>query len=188
MMYDPGYQPVYPAWLAFLDRARASGEAPIRVAIEREDGLVSVFETIAPAKDGDPEATYRMVERVVKFLLWSRGGWRIHVQGPKAIGRRLQADYSGTGPRAFDARTMSDVYERPFEVALHSAATFPEARGAVRFPGGHLDGFRIGFDLGASDYKVAAVVDGEPVWSEEIPWARANSPTRNTTTSTSKPA
>ncbi len=66
---------------------------------------------------------------------------------------------------------MSGVYERPFEVALHSPATFPEAREAVHFPGGYLDGFRIGFDLGASDYKVAAVIDGEPVFSEEIPWA-----------------
>ena len=170
-MYDPGFAPVYPAWLAYLQRARSAGEMPLRVAVEREDGLVSVFEAIAPAKDGDPEATYRVVERAVKFLLWSRGGWRIHFQGPAAVGRRLKADYAETGARAFDARTMGAVYERPFEVALHSAATFPEAREAVHFPGGYLDGFRIGFDLGASDYKVAAVVDGEPVWSEEIPWS-----------------
>ncbi len=170
-MYDPGFRPIYPAWLAYLDKARSSGEMPLRVAIEREDGLVSVFQTVAPAKDGDPEATYRIIERVVKFLLWSRGGWRIHFQGPAAVGRRLKADYSETGARAFDARTMGAVYEHPFEVALHSAATFPEAREAVRFPGGYLDGFRIGFDLGASDYKVAAVIDGEPVWSEEIPWS-----------------
>jgi predicted NBD/HSP70 family sugar kinase len=171
MMYDPGYQPIFPAWAAYLDRARAAGETPVRIAVEREEGLVSVFETIAPAQDGDPEATYRLIERAVKFVLWSRGGWRIHFEGPKAIGRRLQADYSKTGARAFDVRTMSGVYERPFEVALHSPATFPETREAVRFPGGHLDGFRIGFDLGASDYKVAAVVDGQPVWSEEVPWA-----------------
>ncbi len=169
--YDPGFQPVFPAWLAYLDRARASFPTPLRMAIEREDGLVSVFETVAPSKDGDPESTYRVVERVVKFLLWSRGGWRVHFQGPAAVGRRLKAAYAESGPRAFDAKTMGGVYERPFEVALHSAATFPEAREATNFPGGYLDGFRIGFDLGASDYKVAAVIDGEPVWSEEIPWA-----------------
>jgi predicted NBD/HSP70 family sugar kinase len=171
MMYDPGFRPIFPEWLAYLTRARSSGETPLRVAIEREDGLVSVFQTVAPVKDGDPESTYRIVERAVKFLLWSRGGWRIHFQGPAAVGRRLKADYSETGSRAFDARTMGAVFERPFEVALHSAATFPEPREAVHFPGGYLDGFRIGFDLGASDYKVAAVIDGEPVWSEEIPWS-----------------
>jgi predicted NBD/HSP70 family sugar kinase len=36
--------------------------------------------------------------------------------------------------------------------------------------GRHLDGYRIGFDLGASDLKVSAVVDGEPIFSEEIVW------------------
>ncbi|MBP1660465.1 MAG: hypothetical protein H6P95_1657 [Candidatus Aminicenantes bacterium] len=168
---DPHFEPIVLAWNEYLVRARASGAVPLRLGIEREDGLVSVFETVAPGKDADPEATYRIVERAVKFLLWSRGGWRVHVQGPAAIGRRLKADYSETGARAFDVRTMSGVYERPFEVALHSPATFPEAREAVHFPGGYLDGFRIGFDLGASDYKVAAVIDGEPVFSEEIPWA-----------------
>ena len=36
--------------------------------------------------------------------------------------------------------------------------------------GRHLEGCRIGFDLGASDRKAAAVVDGEVVFSEEIDW------------------
>jgi len=167
---DPDFKPIVFAWRDYLARARSSGGRPLRLAVEREDGLISVFDSAFPGKDADPEATYRMIERAVKFLLWSRGGWRIHFQGPADIGRRLKAEYAESGPRAFDVRTMAGVYGRPFEVALHSPATFPEAREAVRFPGGHLDGCRIGFDLGASDYKVAAVVDGRPVWSEEIPW------------------
>ena len=36
--------------------------------------------------------------------------------------------------------------------------------------GRHLDGCRIGFDLGGSDRKVAAVVNGEVVFSEETVW------------------
>ena len=168
--YDPGFRPVIFSWRDYLDRARAAGAALLRVAVERENGLVSAFVTRVPEKDADPAATYLIVERLVKFLLWSRGGWRIHFLGPAVIGKRLKADYSEKGARAFDVRTMSRVYERPFELVLHSPATFPEAREAVHFPGGHLDGCRIGFDLGASDYKVVAVVDGEPVYSEEIPW------------------
>ncbi len=169
-MLDPGFQPIIRAWRDYFERARTAGDALLRFAVEREDGLVSVFVSPTPEKDADPAAAYLIVERLVKFLLWSRGGWRVHFLGPAAIGKRLKADYSENGPRAFDVRTMSRVYERPFEVVLHSPATFPEAREAVHFPGGHLDGFRIGFDLGASDYKVAAVIDGEPVYSEEIPW------------------
>ena len=44
--------------------------------------------------------------------------------------------------------------------------------------GGHLEGCRIGFDLGASDYKVAAVRDGEAVFSAEIPGTPRPKPTR----------
>ncbi len=36
--------------------------------------------------------------------------------------------------------------------------------------GRHIDGCRIGFDLGASDRKVAAVVDGKVVFSDEVAW------------------
>lgn len=167
---DPGFRPIVLDWRAYLERARTAGDALLRIAVEREDGLVSAFVTRVPEKDAEPAATYLIVERLVKFLLWSRGGWRVHFLGPAAIGKRLKADYSENGARAFDVRTMSRVYERPFEVVLPSPATFPEVREAVHFPGGHLDGCRIGFDLGASDYKVAAVIDGEPVYSEEIPW------------------
>jgi predicted NBD/HSP70 family sugar kinase len=170
---DPGFRPIVLGWRAYLDRARKAGDALLRAAVEREDGLVSAFVTRVPEKDADPATTYMIVERMVKFLLWSRGGWRIHFFGPAAIGKRLKADYSEKGARAFDVRTMSRIYERPFEVVLHSPATFPEARGAVHFSGGHLDGCRIGFDLGASDYKVAAVIKGQAVYSEEIPWTPA---------------
>ncbi|MBE0712101.1 MAG: ROK family protein [Candidatus Aminicenantes bacterium] len=167
---DPGFRPIVLDWRAYLDRALKAGDALLRTAVEREDGLVSAFVTRVPEKDADPATTYMIVERMIKFLLWSRGGWRIHFSGPAAIGKRIKADYSEKGARAFDVRTMSRIYQRPFEVVLHSPATFPEARSAVHFPGGHLDGCRIGFDLGASDYKVAAVIKGQAVYSEEIPW------------------
>jgi predicted NBD/HSP70 family sugar kinase len=36
--------------------------------------------------------------------------------------------------------------------------------------GRNLNGNRIGFDLGASDRKVSAVVDGNPIYSEEVIW------------------
>jgi predicted NBD/HSP70 family sugar kinase len=36
--------------------------------------------------------------------------------------------------------------------------------------GRHLDGCRIGFDIGGSDRKAAALIDGKVVFSEETPW------------------
>lgn len=62
------------------------------------------------------EADYRYVERYVKFLLWSVGGFRIWICGDSALAQRLQRAYTLTGERAFDVQFMQDVYEVPFEV------------------------------------------------------------------------
>jgi predicted NBD/HSP70 family sugar kinase len=51
-----------------------------------------------------------------------------------------------------------------------AAEEVPAAREAGQRLGRHLEGHRIGFDLGASDRKVSAVVDGKVVYSEEVIW------------------
>jgi hypothetical protein len=161
---DPGFRP------AALGRSRyreAMGKAGTRVLIglEREGGLCARHELeISPACDAD---TLKYVERTVKFLLWSRGGWRIHISGPRAVGEHIQRSYA---PEGFDAGHMAKVYERSLEVLLVEPEAVPEEKNASSRAGGHLDGCRIGFDLGASDYKVAAVKDGEAVYSNEFPW------------------
>ncbi|MCR4395857.1 MAG: ROK family protein, partial [Candidatus Saccharicenans sp.] len=78
--------------------------------------------------------------------------------------------YSGQGERKFDVNLMSTVYEQPFEVTAVSGPSFPEESDNPLVLGGHFDGCRLGFDLGASDFKVAAVQEGEVVFSQEIPW------------------
>lgn len=138
------------------------------IGVEREAGLVSRYETrVLP---GGSAETLRYVERLIKTLLWARGGWRIHVGGPAEIGAHIRDAYGPTGARAFDSDLMSKVYERPLEVVVCGANDVPAAREMAQDVGGHLDGCRIGFDLGASDYKVAAVKEGEVVFSEEFPW------------------
>src|SRR5436189_93848 len=65
---------------------------------------------------------------------------------------------------------MEQVYEKPFTVETTDLEKIPPARESFVKLGGHLDGCRIGFDLGASDYKVAAIQNGEAVYSDEFPW------------------
>jgi predicted NBD/HSP70 family sugar kinase len=65
---------------------------------------------------------------------------------------------------------MTLAYGRKFEVVLTTASQVPAAKEMQVAAGGHLKGCRIGFDLGASDYKVSAVIDGEAVFTEETPW------------------
>jgi predicted NBD/HSP70 family sugar kinase len=108
---------------------------------------------------------------LVKFLLWSRGGWKVWFSGPDELGRRLQAHYRETATGKFDAGIMGGkIYERPFEVATVPVGDVPAARETSAPLGRHLDGCRIGFDLGASDRKVAAVRDGKTVFSDETLW------------------
>ena len=169
--FDPGFRPMVLAYRAYRAAARPEDEVPLRVAVEREKGLVSTFATRVSADPALAPATAFLVERLVKFLVWSRGGWKISFDGPRPLGEALRAAYAEAGPRAFDARLMGRVYEKPFEVALVRPEEFPATREDELALGGHLDGCRIGFDLGASDYKIAAVRDGAVVYSAEIPWS-----------------
>jgi predicted NBD/HSP70 family sugar kinase len=63
-----------------------------------------------------------------------------------------------------------EVYGRPFTVVPCRPSKVPAENETGRPLGRHLDGCRIGFDLGASDRKVSAVINGEVVYSEEVVW------------------
>jgi predicted NBD/HSP70 family sugar kinase len=62
------------------------------------------------------------------------------------------------------------VYAKPFEVVVCAPEQAPDKQESSTPLGRHMDGCRIGFDLGASDRKVSAVIDGETVYSEEVVW------------------
>ena len=142
---------------------------PFRIAVERENGLISVFETRLRSAEF-AEANARFVERLVKMLLWSVGGWRVYLCGDDAVAKQMQDAYRAGGKREFDVGFMQDVYERPFEIVVSDEAHFPAAHEQTRKAGGHTNGCRIGFDAGGSDRKVSAVVDGKTVYSEEVVW------------------
>jgi len=140
--------------------------------LERADGALGRFETMVYADD-HPMAAANLfyAERTLKFLLWQKGGWKVHVGGPASIGEHLRRIYAQDGERAFDSTFMGEeVYERRFTVAPCGVEEVPPECEQEQALGRHLDGCRIGFDLGASDLKVSAVVDGKAVFSEEIVW------------------
>ena len=142
---------------------------PFKIAVERENGLVSVFETKLRGAEF-AEANYRYAERFVKMLLWSVGGWKVYLCGDDAIAKRMQDEYRMGGKREFDVQFMQDVYERPFEIVICDESHFPQAHEQTKKVGGHTNGCRIGFDAGGSDRKVSAVIDGQTVYSEEVVW------------------
>src|SRR6185369_4950216 len=99
----------------------------------------------------------------------SRGGFRIHLQGSAHLADRLAAYYRETPTGKFDCNLVGErMFDHPVEV-IRADALPPERRSTAAL-GRHLDGCRIGFDLGGSDRKAAAVIDGKVVFTEEIAW------------------
>ena len=172
---DPGFQPAVLVNRHYVAAAKKTGQVvPLIIGLEREGGLVSRYETfVFPDADA---ATLQYVERTVKFLLWARGGWKIFVGGPKAIGEFIKKTYSPRGARKFDCEMMEKAYGKKLQVVVTTPGKVPRAKEMQISAGGHLKGCRIGFDLGASDYKVSAVIDGEAVFIEESPWDPKNQP------------
>jgi predicted NBD/HSP70 family sugar kinase len=170
---DPGFVPASLWNRAYHAKVRESGGgAKVKVALERGDGSVSVFGTaVLPHVGANVAVNQRYVERLAKFLLWQKGGFRIAIAGEAALAGYLRSVYSPEGVRAFDHVFMGErVYGRPFAVesAVYDAA--PAEKETAAPLGRHLDGYRIGFDLGASDRKCAAVANGEVIFSDEVAW------------------
>lgn len=173
---QPGFAPAVLANRAYLKAVGDSGRGvPLVIGLERHQGQFSVYRTQC-FDQGASSAHLNLpyCERLVKMLLWQRGGWRVVIGGPPKVGAHIQQVYSTQGARAFDAEFMSGVYERPFTVETTDAGKVPEPSEGTIPLGGHLEGCRIGFDLGATDRKVAAVLDGQAVFTEEVVWDPRN--------------
>ena len=168
---DPAFVPAVLWNRAYRKAAADSGKAvDIVIALYRPNGTVSTYETaILPVNAETKDLTIRYVERLVKFLLWMKGGWKVGIYGAPEIAEALAAIYSKDGERKFDYEMMGDrIYGRTFEVVALTEK--PESHEIQVQLGGHMDGCRIGFDLGGSDRKCAAVVNGEVVHTEEVVW------------------
>jgi predicted NBD/HSP70 family sugar kinase len=168
---DPGFRPASLANRAFRKATEGIG-VPLILGLERSDGEIGRFETVV-FPESHPRAGENLyyVERILKFLLWQRGGWKVYVGGPRFIGDYIRQTYAPDGEHKFEFHFMGEqVYEKTFKVISCKPQEVPLAHESGKELGRHLDGYRIGFDLGASDRKVSAVVNGQAIFSEEVIW------------------
>lgn len=82
---DAQFRPAVLANRAYREQVAQSGKAqPVTLALEQTDGPIYHFKTAIFAEDTpQAAANYVYLERILKFLLWSRGGWRIYFDGPR---------------------------------------------------------------------------------------------------------
>ena len=168
---DQGFRPAVLANHHFQEDVRLAG-VPAVIGLERNGADFSRHE-IRLYPEGHPKFAENIayVERIVKFLLWQRGGHTLYFGGPRQVADSLRRTYSPEGARRFDYAFMGEtVYEKGFRFVACAVEEVPPAHEAGKPLGRHWQGHRIGFDLGASDRKVSAVVDGTPVYSEEVIW------------------
>ena len=161
---DPEFIPLMRFNRAFL----ATAKKPVGIAVERADGQMASCRTFIHGTPEMAEADHYYIERLVKTILWMKGGFKVYVSGDEGVCEYLKSVYCAGGQQEFDWDYMANIFERPFEVVL--VDQIPEAKDAPKAIGGHLGGCRIGFDAGGSDRKVSAVIDGETVYSEEVVW------------------
>lgn len=159
---------------AFRAAVKESGKAKdVKIVMERNEESTSVYETVlfADATEDEFKANLRHVERLVKSMFWIYGGHKVTIAGDKQVADAMKAIYNlENGERKFDAEVMGGIYSTPVEIVYCDYADAPAAKTTAQPLGRHLKGCRIGFDLGGSDRKAAAMIDGEVVFSEEIAW------------------
>lgn len=166
---DPGFEPMSVVCRDFCKAVEDEGGEDIVIGVVRNKGFVSTYKTRI-FKNGHESENNKYIERIVKTMLWIKGGYKVIIAGPKSVADYISAAYADGGIRDFDAKFMARVYEHPFEVEHVSIENAPVTFETTSPVGRHLDGCRIGFDAGGSDRKVSAVINGETVYSEEVIW------------------
>ncbi|MFT5192655.1 MAG: putative NBD/HSP70 family sugar kinase [Verrucomicrobiales bacterium] len=169
---DPEFLPAA-LWTRAYEKAVAEhghGQE-LRIWLQRENTTELVFKTAVFPDDVHTSLTERYVERCVKFLLWQRGAPTVILEGHPKLARSIGEHYSEGGARAFDWELVGNkLFLKPITFTSDAPTPSQSQTTTSKHLGRHLDGCRIGFDLGGSDRKAAAVIDGKVVFSEEIAW------------------
>ena len=171
---DPGFVPAVLWNRAYRDRVAQEDGRDLLLALTRPDGTVFRQSARVLIDSGaNRPLNVRYVERLVKFLLWMKGGSGLLIAGADELAGELAKIFSPDGPRAFDDQTIGRkmFLDKGLHVESRPASEIPEEFSTSTALGRNLDGNRIGFDLGGSDRKCAAVIDGKVVHSEEVEWS-----------------
>ena len=74
---DPEFMPILQFNRAFLKTAKK----PVSIAVERADGQMATCHTFIHGTPEMAEADHYYVNRLVKTILWMKGGFKVYVAG-----------------------------------------------------------------------------------------------------------
>ena len=70
----------------FFKQYQKGAKKPLCIAVERSGGQIGTYETKVYGTPDMAEADAYYVDRLVKFLLWSWGGFKVYICGDEAVG------------------------------------------------------------------------------------------------------
>lgn len=170
---EPGFLPVSLGDMCF-ERAAIESGSGFRVGIgyERENDLVARENTWILPRD-HPNA-YENAEYLIDRMnagIVHNGCHTLWLSCPDDLATRIYREFSSSGPKRWVVQELSAAsYDKPFEIKRVGFTDMPPQNEASAALSGGKEGYRIGFDLGASDRKVTAFIEGECVFQSITPW------------------
>ena len=161
LKYDPGFIPVYESLASFEEK----GHVPFFLTISRGEKISYTYPTKI-AKD--PKESYPYVRLLMVILLWMVGGEKFTFSGDKAMYDYLLKAIKQDEALSLNLKEMGRMFGKEFELCYTEEPPITKEERIVL--GGGFKGNRIGIDLGGSDRKVTATIDGKTVFSEEVLW------------------
>jgi len=170
--YDPDFKPAIIEIKKFNEEvSKSPDKTDLIICLERTKGYNYHYKTLI-YKDGSghDEENYFIIERICKALLWTVGGYKFYISGSNLIASKLKSAYQEKGQREFDYFFFKDVYDNYPQIVSCTKENIPKLNLEQIPLSKGLNGNRIGLDIGGSDRKVSAVINGEAIFSEETVW------------------
>ena len=100
---EPEFMPMVKVINDFKDAVNKAESEKIIIGVERNNGLIAIYKLdVFKENTGHDEENYQVVERIIKTLLWAKGGYKVYIAGSKYIYERIADDYRIGGAREFD--------------------------------------------------------------------------------------
>ena len=113
---DPEFIPLMRFNRAFLETAKK----PVGIAVERADGQMASCRTFIHGTPEMAEADHYYINRLVKTILWMKGGFKVYVSGDEGIAEYLRSIYCAGGGQEFDWDYMASVFEHQYQIGRAS--------------------------------------------------------------------
>ena len=115
--------------------------------------------------------TLNYLNRFIKSMLWIYGGYKLYCNVPHEMRNKLQKMFSSEGEQKFDAEFIVEgIFDRKLEIISCAPEQMPKPCSDSASIGGKSGGLRLGFDLGGSDKKIAAIANGQVLFTQSIIW------------------